>query len=145
MLDIDDNLHVPFSYLQGTRAQAIETLRSRIRGGGTSTAQGILQQINTILRRNNAREIEDVHNLLALDFATENQNFRYWLQTHDMFFAARQYTFHDDRSNPTNDRHDFAITSVGVDGNQNDPTGRDLLSSNIDNFKQKVDSGEKID
>ncbi len=143
LLDIDDNLHVPFSYLQGTRAQAIETLRSRIRGGGTSTAQGILQQINTILRRNNAREIEDVHNLLALDFATENQNFRYWLQTHDMFFAARQYTFHDDRSNPTNDRHDFAITSVGVDGNQNDPTGRDLLSSNIDNFKQKVDSGEK--
>lgn len=31
LLDIDDNLHVPFSYLQGTRAQAIETLRSRIR------------------------------------------------------------------------------------------------------------------
>ncbi|WP_319606914.1 C48 family peptidase [Wolbachia endosymbiont (group A) of Volucella inflata] len=143
LLDIDDNLHVPFSYLQGTRAQVIETLKSRIRGGGTSTAQGILQQINAILRRNNAREIEDVHDLLTLDFATDNQNYRYWLQTHDMFFAAQQYTFHDDRSNPTNNRHDFTITSVGVDGNQNDPTGRGLLSSHIANFKQKVDSGEK--
>ncbi|BEP31620.1 MAG: hypothetical protein WBIAU1_10980 [Wolbachia endosymbiont of Drosophila biauraria] len=143
LLDIDDNLHLPFSYFQGTRAQIIETLSSRVNRYDTSTTREILQQINTILRRNNAREIEDVQNLLALDFATENQNFRYWLQTHDMFFAARQYTFHDDQSNPTNDRHDFAITSVGVDENQNDLTGRGLLSSTIDNFKQKVDSGEK--
>ncbi|WP_319803527.1 MULTISPECIES: C48 family peptidase [unclassified Wolbachia] len=143
LLDIGDNLHVPFSYLQGTRAQVIETLKSRIRGGGTPTAQGILQQINAILRRNNAREIEDVHDLLALDFATDNQNYRYWLQTHDMFFAARQYTFLDNQSHSTNDHYGFEITSVGVDGNQNDPTGRGLLSSHITNFKQKVDSGEK--
>ncbi|WP_320109378.1 C48 family peptidase [Wolbachia endosymbiont (group A) of Hylaeus communis] len=142
LLNIGSNLHVPFSYLEGIKAQVIETFKS-IRIGGTPTAQVILQQINAILRRNNAREIEDVHDLLALDFATDNQNDRYWLQTHDMFFAAQQYTFYDDRSNPTNNRHDFTITSVGVDGNQNDPTGRGLLSSHIANFKQKVDSGEK--
>nr|WP_320109377.1 Ulp1 family isopeptidase [Wolbachia endosymbiont (group A) of Hylaeus communis] len=137
------NSHVAFFVRhQAEKAQVIETFKS-IRIGGTPTAQVILQQINAILRRNNAREIEDVHDLLALDFATDNQNDRYWLQTHDMFFAAQQYTFYDDRSNPTNNRHDFTITSVGVDGNQNDPTGRGLLSSHIANFKQKVDSGEK--
>lgn len=60
-----------------------------------------------------------------------------------MFFAARQYTFLDNQSHSTNDHYGFEITSVGVDGNQNDPTGRGLLSSHITNFKQKVDSGEK--
>ncbi|XCA33290.1 MAG: Ulp1 family isopeptidase [Wolbachia endosymbiont of Polyergus mexicanus] len=141
LLDLGNNRWIAVRYLEGNK----ERIMRRLRFGTdeTLTAQEILHQINAILRRNNAREIEDVHNLLALDFATENQNFRYWLQTHDMFFAARQYTFHDDRSNPTNDRHDFAITSVGVDENQNDLTGRGLLSSQIANFKQKVDSDEK--
>ncbi|UVW84451.1 C48 family peptidase [Wolbachia endosymbiont of Aedes albopictus] len=141
LLDLGNNRWVAVRYLEGNKERIIRRLRFGT--DETLTAQEILHQINAILRRNNAREIEDVHNLLALDFATENQNFRYWLQTHDMFFAARQYTFHDDRSNPTNDRHDFAITSVGVDENQNDLTGRGLLSSHIDNFKQKVDSDEK--
>ncbi|TVS94176.1 cytoplasmic incompatibility factor CifB, partial [Wolbachia pipientis] len=61
LLDIDDNLHVPFSYLQGTRAQVIETLKSRIRGGDNSipTAQEIRRQIRDILG-NQGIEVNDL-------------------------------------------------------------------------------------
>ncbi|WP_319803914.1 cytoplasmic incompatibility factor CifB [Wolbachia endosymbiont (group A) of Rhinocyllus conicus] len=87
LLDIDDNLHVPFSYLQGTRAQVIETLKSRIRGGDNSipTAQEIRRQIRDILG-NQGIEVND---LLTLEFATRNEHYDYWLQQIDIAHAGR--------------------------------------------------------
>ncbi|WP_269203989.1 cytoplasmic incompatibility factor CifB [Wolbachia pipientis] len=87
LLDIDDNLHVPFSYLQGTRAQVIETLKSRIRRGDNSipTAQEIRRQIRDILR-NQGIEVND---LLTLEFATRNGHYDYWLQQIDIAHAGR--------------------------------------------------------
>ncbi|WP_319803437.1 cytoplasmic incompatibility factor CifB [Wolbachia endosymbiont (group B) of Eucosma cana] len=140
LFDLGNNRWAAVRYLEGNK----ERVMRRLMFGADEplTAQEkILQQINAILRRNNAREIKDVHDLLALDFATGNGYYRYWLQTHDMFFAARQYTFLDDQSHSTNDRYGFEITSVGV--NENDPTGRGLLSNIITLFKQEVASNER--
>ncbi|XCA33081.1 MAG: cytoplasmic incompatibility factor CifB [Wolbachia endosymbiont of Polyergus mexicanus] len=92
LLDIDDNLHVPFSYLQGTRIQAMEILRSRIREGDNAipTAQGIRRQIRDILG-NQGIEVND---LLTLEFATRNGHYDYWLQQIDIAYAGRlQYQF----------------------------------------------------
>ncbi|ONI58212.1 MULTISPECIES: cytoplasmic incompatibility factor CifB [Wolbachia] len=91
LLDIDDNLHVSFSCLQGTRAQAIETLKSRIRGGGTPAAQGILERINNVLGDRNS--IQDVNDLITLDFATDNGYYHYWLQQHDITYVARMQRY----------------------------------------------------
>ncbi|WP_214249876.1 C48 family peptidase [Wolbachia endosymbiont of Anopheles demeilloni] len=126
LLDIDDNLHVTFSYLQGTRAQAIETLKSRIRGGGTPQAQGILQQINAILGDGNS--IQDVNDLITLDFATDNGYYGYWLQQHDMSYAARagRYNF------PVGDEMQFHI--MGIENDQ-----VDVLKTHIRHFKNEGD------
>ncbi|WP_304956792.1 C48 family peptidase [Wolbachia endosymbiont of Delia radicum] len=130
LLDIDDNLHVPFSYLQGTRAQAIETLKSRIRGSGTPAAQGILERINNILGDRNS--IQDVNDLVTLDFATDNGYYHYWLQQHDITYVAmtQRYNF------PVVDEMRFNV--IGISGNQ-----VDVLKTHIRHFKNEGDVGPR--
>ncbi|WP_353277849.1 cytoplasmic incompatibility factor CifB [Wolbachia endosymbiont (group A) of Agelastica alni] len=112
LLDIDDNLHVPFSYLQGTRAQVIETLKSRIRRGDNSipTAQEIRRQIRDILR-NQGIEVND---LLTLEFATRNGHYDYWLQQIDIAHAGRlRYQLR------TEGNHTFEVANLARnDGNE---------------------------
>ncbi|WP_353270928.1 cytoplasmic incompatibility factor CifB [Wolbachia endosymbiont (group A) of Hedychridium roseum] len=112
LLDIDDNLHVPFSYLQGTRAQVIETLKSRIRGGDNSipTAQEIRRQIRDILG-NQGIEVND---LLTLEFATRNEHYDYWLQQIDIAHAGRlRYQLR------TEGNHTFEVANLARnDGNE---------------------------
>ncbi|WP_341810169.1 MULTISPECIES: cytoplasmic incompatibility factor CifB [unclassified Wolbachia] len=112
LLDIDDNLHVPFSYLQGTRAQVIETLKSRIRGGDNSipTAQEIRRQIRDILG-NQGIEVND---LLTLEFATRNGHYDYWLQQIDIAHAGRlRYQLR------TEGNHTFEVANLARnDGNE---------------------------
>ncbi|WP_353272783.1 Ulp1 family isopeptidase [Wolbachia endosymbiont (group A) of Urophora cardui] len=126
LLDIDDNLHVPFSYLQGTRIQAMEILRSRTREGDNAipTAQGIRRQIRGILRN---QRIE-VNDLLTLEFATRNGHYDYWLQDNDILRAAPQY----DLNNDNNQR--FTVTSVGVVVRGHDGTGHDRIDNTLDEF-----------
>ncbi|WP_353274121.1 cytoplasmic incompatibility factor CifB [Wolbachia endosymbiont (group A) of Ennomos erosarius] len=112
LLDIDDDLHVPFSYLQGTRADVIEILRSRIREGDNAipTAQGIRRQIRDILG-NQGIEVND---LLTLEFATRNGHYDYWLQQIGIAHAGRlQYQLR------TEGNHTFEVANLARnDGNE---------------------------
>ncbi|MDD9336219.1 MAG: hypothetical protein PV345_02525, partial [Wolbachia sp.] len=68
----------------------------------------VLQLINAYIQNNpngNFDQLENVHDILTLDFATDNLNYHYWLQHRDVFDAARRYGF-----NVENDQL-FAITS----------------------------------
>ncbi|WP_341808107.1 cytoplasmic incompatibility factor CifB [Wolbachia endosymbiont (group E) of Neria commutata] len=132
LLDIGDDLHVPFSYLQCTRAEAIEILRSRIREARNATpppppkAQGILERINNILRGHNRGTIQDVDNLITLDFATDNGYYRYWLQQHDIPYVAgaQRYNF------PVESEMRFHI--MGIANGQ-----VDVLKTHIRRFKNE--------
>ncbi|WP_447933177.1 cytoplasmic incompatibility factor CifB [Wolbachia endosymbiont of Dactylopius coccus] len=112
LLDIDDNLHVPFSYLQGTRIQAMEILRSRTREGDNAipTAQGIRRQIRDILG-NQGIEVSD---LITLEFATRNGHYDYWLQQIDIAHAGRlRYQLR------TEGNHTFEVANLARnDGNE---------------------------
>ncbi|WP_182159149.1 hypothetical protein [Wolbachia pipientis] len=112
LLDIDDNLHVPFSYLQGTRIQAMEILRSRIRESDNAipTAQGIRRQIRDILG-NQGIEVSD---LITLEFATRNGHYDYWLQQIDIAHAGRlRYQLR------TEGNHTFEVANLARnDGNE---------------------------
>ncbi len=68
----------------------------------------VLQLINAYIQNNPNgafNRLGDVHDILTLDFATDNLNYHYWLQHRDVFDAARSYGF-----NVENDQL-FAITS----------------------------------
>ncbi|WP_174516983.1 cytoplasmic incompatibility factor CifB [Wolbachia endosymbiont of Cardiocondyla obscurior] len=102
------------------------------RGGGTPTAQGILERINNVLRDHDRGTIQDVNDLITLDFATDNGYYCYWFQQHDISYAARarRHNF------PVGDEMQFHI--MGIENDQ-----VDVLETHIRRFKRERDVGSR--
>ncbi|MDE5059391.1 cytoplasmic incompatibility factor CifB, partial [Wolbachia endosymbiont of Drosophila burlai] len=84
LCDLGNNQWAAFRYLEGDKEQVIRKLRSGTDGTAhtSPTAQGILERINNVLGDGNS--IQDVNDLITLDFATDNGYYGYCLQQHDI-------------------------------------------------------------
>ena len=132
LCDLGNNQWAAFRYLEGDKEQVIRKLRSGTDGTAhtSPTAQGILERINNVLGDGNS--IQDVNDLITLDFATDNGYYGYWLQQHDITYVARaqRYNF------PVENEMRFNV--VGISGNQ-----VDVLETHIRNFKNEGNVGPR--
>lgn len=128
LFNLGNNQWAAFRYLEGDKEQVIRKLRSGTDGTAhtSPTAQGILERINNVLGDGNS--IQDVNDLITLDFATDNGYYGYWLQQHDMSYAARagRYNF------PVGDEMQFHI--MGIENDQ-----VNVLKTHIRHFKNEGD------
>ncbi len=90
----------------------------------------LVERINNVLGDNNS--IQDVNDLITLDFATDNVYYRYWLQQHDMAYVARaqRYNF------PVG--HEMRFHIMGIINDQ-----VDVLETHIRRFKKERDVGPR--
>ncbi|WP_305879712.1 cytoplasmic incompatibility factor CifB [Wolbachia endosymbiont of Phyllotreta cruciferae] len=130
LFNLGNNQWVAFRYLEGDKEQVIRRLRFGT--DETLTAQGILERINNILRDHDRGTIQDVNDLITLDFATENGYYRYWFQQHDITYVARAQGYNFLIGN------EMRFHIMGIENGQ-----VDVLKTHIESFKDEGGVGPR--